>query len=149
MLKNINPLLTGELLQVLATMGHGDEVAIVDANFPADSVARSTRHGRPVVLAGASTPDAVRAVLSVVPLDEHVEAPVRRMGTGAHNGELPPVQGEVQAIVDEAAGRSWAMAEVERFAFYDAARDAYAVVLTAERRHFGNVLIKKGALPPD
>jgi L-fucose mutarotase len=63
--------------------------------------------------------------------------------------ELPEVQVEVQDVVDNAAGRSLPIGALERFAFYEAARGAYAVVLTGERRYFGNVLIKKGAIPPD
>lgn len=147
MLKNVDPLLTAELLGALAAMGHGDEVAVTDANFPADSVARGTCHGRVISLIGSSVPQAVAAILSVLPLDEFVDAPVRRMAAGT-TGAIPEVQQEVQAIVDQAAGRHWPMGDLERFAFYEAARGCYAVVLTGERRFFGNVLIKKGALPP-
>jgi L-fucose mutarotase len=146
MLRGIDPLLTAELLGVLAAMGHGDEVAVVDANFPADSVAGHTRHGRAVTLAGASMPEAVGAILTLLPLDAHVETPVHRMGDGGD--QLPEVQREVQAVVDAAAGRHWPVGELERFAFYEATRACYAVVLTGERRLYGNVLIKKGALPP-
>jgi len=92
MLKNIDPLLTPELLYVLAAMGHGDELAVIDANFPADSVARRTCHGRVVSLAGASMPEAVSAILSVLPLDEFVDKPVRRMAIDATSDELPEVQ---------------------------------------------------------
>lgn len=148
MLKNVHPLLTPELLQVLAAMGHGDEVAVVDANFPADSVARQTVHGRAVHLAGASVPDAVEALLTVLPLDEFVAAPVQKMAGGEVGGDMPEVQREVQAVVDAAAGRSWPLGALERFAFYDAARAAYAVVLTGETRIYANVLIKKGVVLP-
>jgi L-fucose mutarotase len=149
MLKNIDPLLSPELLFVLAAMGHGDEIAVVDANFPADSVAHGTCHGQVVSLAGASMPEAVVAILSVLPLDEFVDAPVRRMAVGDATDELAEVQREVQAVIDREAGRHWPMGVLERFAFYEAARGSYAVVLTGERRYFGNVLIKKGALPPE
>jgi L-fucose mutarotase len=148
MLNNIDPLLTPDLLFVLATMGHGDELAVVDANFPAQSVARRTCHGRVVPLAGVSMPAAVNAVLSLLPLDEFVHAPVRRMAVDSTDDQLPEVQREVQAVIDRAAGRHWPMGALERFAFYEAARGSYAVVLTGERRNFGNVLIKKGALQP-
>jgi L-fucose mutarotase len=148
MLKNINLLLTPELLQVLALMGHGDELAVVDANFPADSVSRRTAHGRVVTLAGVSMPEAARAILSLLPLDEFVEAPVHRMADDSADGELPEVQSEAQAVIDAAAGRHRPIAALERFAFYEAARSCYAVVLTGERRLYGNLLIKKGALPP-
>jgi L-fucose mutarotase len=148
MLKHIDPLLTPDLLAVLAAMGHGDEIAVVDANFPADSVARGTYHGRAVSLAAASMPEAVAAILSVLPLDEFVDAPVRRMGAGSGADELADVQQEVQAIIDDDSGRHWPMGVLDRFAFYEAARVSYAVVLTGERRYFGNVLIKKGVIPP-
>jgi L-fucose mutarotase len=148
MLKNIDPLLTPELLSVLAAMGHGDELAVTDANFPADSVARGTCHGRAISIAGASMPEVVAAIVSVLPLDEFVDAPVRRMAIDVTPDELPEVQQEVQAVIDEVSGRHWPMGALERFAFYEAARESYAVVLTGERRFYGNVLIKKGAMPP-
>ena len=148
MLKDIDPLLTPELLFVLAAMGHGDEIAVVDANFPADSVADGTCHGRVVSLAGISLPAAVDAILSVLPLDEFVEAPVRTMADASAPEELAEVQKEVQAIIDSDAGRHWPMGALERFAFYEAARGSYAVVLTGERRFCGNVLIKKGVVAP-
>src|ERR1035438_4570524 len=78
MLKNIDPPLTAELLSVLAAMGHGDELAVTDANFPADSVARGTCHGQVISVAGASLSQVVGAIVSVLPLDEFVDAPVRR-----------------------------------------------------------------------
>jgi L-fucose mutarotase len=148
MLKHVDPLLSPELLYVLAAMGHGDELAVVDANFPADSVARRTGYGRLVTMAGVPMPEAVRAILSLLPLDDFVDHPVHRMAVDTAPDELPPVQREVQAVVDAAAGRHWPMGGLERFSFYEAARGAYAVVLTGERRYFANVLIKKGAIPP-
>jgi L-fucose mutarotase len=149
MLKTIDPLLTPELLLVMAAMGHGDELAVVDANFPAASVALRTGYGRVVPLAGASMPEAVRAILTLLPLDDFVDTPVRRMAGDDSGDGLPEAQREVQAVIDEAAGRPWPTGVVERFAFYDAARNAYAVVLTGERRYYGNVLIRKGAIPPE
>lgn len=149
MLKNIDPLLTPELLYVLAAMGHGDDLVVVDANFPADAVARRTAWGRSVSLAGTATPAALRAILSLLPLDEFVEEPVRRMAVDKAPDEVPPVQREMQAVVDAAAGRSWPMGALERFAFYETARSAYAVVATGERRFWGCVLVKKGVVPPE
>jgi L-fucose mutarotase len=149
MLKKIDPLLTPELLYVLATMGHGDDLVVADANFPSDSVAQRTTHRRVVRLAGVDTPGAVRAILSVYPLDEAVDEPVRRMMVEGHPDEIPPVQRELQAVVDAAAGRRQPMGGVERFAFYEAARSAYAVVATGERRFWGCMLLKKGVVAPD
>jgi L-fucose mutarotase len=148
MLKNIDPLLTAELLSVLASMGHDDELAVTDANFPADSVARGTCRGQLVSVTAASLPEVVGAILSVLPLDEFVDAPVRRMADDVTPDELPEVQQEVQAVIDAASGKHWPMGVLERFAFYEAARGCYAVVQTGERRFYGNVLIRKGAIPP-
>jgi len=149
MLKNMDPLLSPDLLYVLAAMGHGDELAVVDANFPADSVARRTSYGRLVSLPGVSMPDVVRAVLSVLPLDEFVDAPVRRMAlVDSPPDTLAEVQQEVQGIIDAVVGRHWPMGALERFAFYEAAGGSYAIILTGERQLYGNVLIKKGALAP-
>ena len=99
-------------------------------------------------VAGASLPDTVRAVLSLLPLDEFVDQPVRRMAVDGAPDELPEVQREIQGAIDSAAGRQWPMGTLERFAFYEAARRAYALVLTGERRYYANVLVKKGAIPP-
>jgi len=96
MLKNLNPLLTPELLYVLAAMGHGDDLVLCDANFPAESVARTTVYGRPVRVAGADAPSAARAILSVLPLDEFVDVPASRMEVSDDPQVVPPVQQEVQ-----------------------------------------------------
>ena len=149
MLTNIDPLLTPELLHVLALMGHGDEIAVVDANFPADSVSRGTCHGRPLVLAGASATQVVTAILSVMPLDQYVDQPARTMEAPAGAEGAPPVQREVQDAVDAAVGRHSPLGGLERFAFYEAARNSYAVVLTSERRLYGNFILKKGVVPPE
>jgi L-fucose mutarotase len=93
-------------------------------------------------------PETAAAILTLIPLDEYVDAPVRAMEAGSGTGKLVPVQEEVQAVVDAEAGRHWPIGAVERFAFYEAARGAYAVVLTGECRLFGNVLIRKGVVPP-
>jgi len=147
-LRNLDPLLTPELLYVLAAMGHGDEIVVSDANFPAESVALTTAHGSVVWLAGADAPSAARAILSLLPLDEFVDAPARRMEVVGSPDEVPEVQREVQAEVDRAAGRPWPMGSLERFAFYEAAQHAYAVVATAERRFYGDFIFKKGVIPP-
>jgi L-fucose mutarotase len=148
MLKNVDPLLTPELLHVLALMGHGDDLVVCDTNFPVDSVARGTLHGRAVHLAGIDAPTAIRAILTLLPLDSFVDAPVLRMAPNDTPDELPPVQQEAQAVVDEAEGRHLPIAGVERFAFYDLARKAYAVVATGERRFWGCFVLKKGVIPP-
>ena len=149
MLKGVHPLLTPELLGVLAAMGHGDDLAVVDANFPATSVAVETAHGRPIYLPGASLAEAVEAVLSLFPLDSFVDQPALCMASDSGPSEMPPVQKEVQLVVDAAEGRHLPLGSLERFAFYEAAEASYAVVQTGERRWWGDVLLKKGAFVPE
>lgn len=146
MLKGIDPLLGGDLLRVLAEMGHGDDLALVDANFPAASVARATVSGALVRLDGADVVRAARAVLSVLPLDTFVETPVRRMEVVGAPDEVPEVQRLVQAEIDRAEGRACPMGALERFAFYEEARRAYAVLACGEGRAYGCFLLRKGVV---
>ncbi len=146
MLKNIDPILSPDLLRVLAAMGHGDDLAVVDANFPADSVARQTVVGKLIRLDGVDVVQAVSAILTVFPLDSFVESPARRMEIVGAPNEIPEVQQEVQREIDDAEGQSLPMASVERFAFYEEAKKAYAVVATTEGRAYGCFLLKKGVI---
>ena len=149
MLKGIDPLLNADVLQALRAMGHGDDVVLCDTNFPADSVARSTVLGRLLRIDNVTAPRAARAVLSVMPLDSFVDAPALRMEVVGKPDELPAVQQEMQAEVDRAEGRSWPMGSIERFAFYERAKQAYAVIVTGERRFYGCFIFKKGVIPPE
>ncbi len=149
MLKGIDPLLNADVLQALRAMGHGDDVVLCDTNFPADSVARSTVLGRLLRIDNVTAPRAARAVLSVMPLDSFVDAPALRMEVVGKPDELPPVQQEMQVEVDRAEGRSWPMGSIERFAFYERAKQAYAVIVTGERRFYGCFIFKKGVIPPE
>lgn len=149
MLKGIDPLLNADVLQALRAMGHGDDVVLCDTNFPADSVARSTVLGRLLRIENVTAPRAARAVLSVMPLDSFVDAPALRMEIVGKPDELPDVQREMQAEVDRAEGRSWPMGSIERFAFYEQAKRAYAVIVTGERRFYGCFIFKKGVIPPE
>jgi len=154
MLLRIDPLLNADILYVLRAMGHGDDLVICDANFPADSVAQQTVHGRLLRMENVTATRAVQAVLSVMPLDSFVEHPAERMEVVGHPSEMPAVQQEVQAEVDAAArsdaGReNWPMGSIERFAFYERAKRAYAVIVTGERRFYGCFILKKGVIPPE
>ena len=148
MLKNLNPLLTAELLYVLRSMGHGDELALVDCNFPAASVAEHTVSGRLVSLDGADLVQALEAILSVFPLDSFVEKPIHRMEVVDDPDELAPVQRDVEALVAQSSERQWAMGSFERHAFYERARESYAVVATGERRPYGCFILVKGVIGP-
>lgn len=149
MLKGIDPLLNADVLQALRAMGHGDDVVLCDANFPADSVARSTVLGRLLRIENVTAARAARAVLSVMPLDSFVDAPALRMEIVGKPDELPEVQREMQVEVDRAEGRSWPMGSIERFAFYEQAKQAYAVIVTGERRFYGCFIFKKGVIAPE
>lgn len=148
MLKNLHPLLNADVLYALRAMGHGDELVLCDANFPADSVARHTVLGKLLRIDGVSTTEAARAILSVLPLDNAVEHPVLRMEVMGEPHTVPPVQQELQDEVNAAEARIRPLGSIERFAFYEAARKAYCVIATGERRFYGCFLIKKGVLPP-
>lgn len=150
MLKNLNPLLSPDVLYALSAMGHGDEVVICDANFPADSVGRDSKLGRLLRMDGADSAQAVRAVLSILPLDTYVEAPAMRMEVVGDPQALPAVQREAQAEVDAAEQRSVPFAPIERHAFYARARKAYCVIATGELRGYGCFIFTKGViLAPD
>ncbi|BBE72778.1 RbsD/FucU family protein [Oharaeibacter diazotrophicus] len=149
MLKGLNPLLNGDVLNVLRSMGHGDDLVVCDTNFPGDSVARQTVWGRPIRMDGVSAPDAVAAVLSVMPLDSFVDFPAERMEVVGEAASLPAVQVEVQAAIDAAEGKPSPMGSIERHAFYARAKQAYAVLITGERRFYGCFVLKKGVIPPD
>ncbi len=143
MLKNIDPILGPELLAILRAMGHGDDIAIVDANFPATSSAK-----RLVRMDGVGTPRVVRAVVGVLPLDTFVPAAAFRMAVVGNPDDIPPITREFESLL-AAAGYHGEIEAIERFAFYDLAKSAYAVVATGERRFWGNLILKKGAIPPD
>ncbi|RUU08779.1 ribose ABC transporter [Mesorhizobium sp. M7A.T.Ca.TU.009.01.3.2] len=148
MLKGINPLLNADVLQALRAMGHGDDLIIADTNFPSDSVARQTALGR-VLRIDASAAQVVKAVLSLYPLDTFVDDSAARMEIVGKPSEIPPVQSEVQKEVDKAEGKSWPMIAVERYAFYERAKQAYCVIQTGERRFYGCFAFRKGVVPPD
>ena len=141
MLKGLDPLLNAELLCALAAMGHGDELAIVDRNFPAASLGR-----RIVRLEGADTARASHAILSVLPVDTVIEFPLIRMEVADHPAEIPPVQASFLHIAEEAEQRSLAVQALPRHAFYERVRSAYVVVTTGELRPYACFLIVKGVI---
>ena len=145
MLKGIDPLLTPELLRVLAEMGHGDEIVIADANFTAASLAV----GKPIVrLPGAGVERASQAVLSLLALDAAVAQPVAFMQVSEYpDGTLSALQRRMLAWLQQAGHAEPAQCEAtERFAFYDRVRGAFAIVLTSELQPYGNFLYKKGVI---
>lgn len=149
MLKGLDPRLNADVLYALRAMGHGDVIVLADTNFPSDAVASDTVHGQLLRMDNLTSAEAIEAVLSVLPLDTFVDDFAARMEVVGTADEIPPVQSEVQGAIDAAEGRSRPMVSVERFAFYDQAREAYAVIQTGERRFYGCFLLRKGVIPPD
>jgi L-fucose mutarotase len=143
MLKTLTRLHTPDLLHVLASMGHGDELALVDCHFPAVSMAR-----RLVRLDGADLPEALAACLHLMPLDSFVADPALRMEMVDDPARIPEVQALCEKIIDRAEGRHVALAGIERHAFYQRSQKAYAIVATGEMRPYGCLLIKKGVALP-
>jgi len=141
MLKGVNPLLSPELLYVLAAMGHGDELAIVDSNFPAASIGRKI-----VRLDGANVIDACTAIVGFLPLDTFVEYPIYRMQIVGDPEAVPTVQVEFLNVCETLEGRSLSVSSLSRQEFYDRAKLAFAVVATSEQRPYGCFLLVKGVI---
>jgi len=149
MLKGIDHRLNAEVLGALRAMGHGDVLILADTNFPADAVARATVTGQLLRMDNLTAAEAAEAILSVLPLDTFVPDFAGRMEVVGAADQVPPVQVEVQAAINAAEGADRPMIPIERFAFYDMARKAYAVVQTGERRFFGCFMFRKGVIPPE
>ena len=145
MLKGIDPILNADVLYALRAMGHGDDLIIADTNFPSDSVARETVLGE-VLRIDRSAADVIRAVLSLYPIDTFVDDAAARMQVVGEPNKILPVMEEVQAQVTAVNGPK--LIEIERFAFYDRSKKAYAVIQTGERRFYGCFAFRKGVVPP-
>ncbi len=142
MLKGVDPLLGPDLLALLRAMGHGDEIVIADANFPAAANARCL-----VRMDGVGAPQVARAILSVLPLDESSPAAAFRMQITGAPEEIPPIiRDYAEALAHEGYARP--IEGIERTAFYARARAAFGIVATGEKRLWGNLILKKGALAP-
>jgi L-fucose mutarotase len=144
MLKNIDPILSPELLAALRSMGHGDEIAIVDANYP------SASSGRPLIrLDGVTTTRAMDAVLSVLPLDAFVPCSAFRMQVVDDPSAEMPIFAEFRELLARHEPKLAKLDAIERFAFYERVRQCFAVIVTGERRLYGNILLKKGIIRPE
>lgn len=143
MLKNIPDILSPELLKYMMEMGHGDELVIADGNFPSASLAqrlvRADGHGVPALL---------EAILKVFPLDPYVERPVSLMAVVPGDPVETPIWGEYHGII-KASGEPHEQFEfMERYAFYERAKQAYTIVATSESALYANVILKKGCVSP-
>lgn len=143
MLKNIPPILGPDLLGILRAMGHGDEIAIVDANYPADAAGPAL-----VRLDGISATDTLDAILTLMPLDDFVDEAAICMQVVGNASKREPVMDAFEQILRQHEP-AMSLASLERFAFYDRVRTGYAIIQTGERRLYGNILLKKGIIRPD
>jgi L-fucose mutarotase len=142
MLKNIPPILGPDLLGILRAMGHGDEIAIVDANYPGDSAGPLL-----VRMDGISVTDVLDAVLTVMPLDDFVDEAAICMQVVGSAAQREPVMKEMDSIVKRHEPKM-ALSSMERFAFYERVSRGYAIIQSGERRLYGNILLKKGVIRP-
>lgn len=142
MLKSIPPILGPDLLYILRAMGHGDEIAIVDANYPGDSAGP-----RLVRLDGLGAAEVLDAILTLMPLDSFVDEQAICMQVVGSAQKREPVMDDFEAIV-KLHEPAMSLSSMERFAFYERVSSAYAIVQTGERRLYGNILLKKGIIRP-
>lgn len=146
MLKGIDRALNAELLNVLMSMGHGDDIVLCDINHPAASIASHTVYGKVVHLSGCDLKRATEAILSLMPLDTFVEAPVSRMKVVDDPDKVLPIFTEIGTIAERVEGRKVPIAALDRFAFYEAARQAYAIVRTSDPGPYGCFIFRKGVI---
>ena len=146
MLKGIDQRLSAEVVHVLMLMGHGDDLVICDVNHPAASIAKETTYGQLIDMAGCDIPTAARAILSLMPLDTFVLAPVSRMQVVGDPEAEVPVFARMQAVIDAAEGRRVEIQALERFDFYAAAKRAFAIIRTADSGPYGCFILKKGVV---
>lgn len=143
MLKNIPKILSPQLLKVLCEMGHGDEIVLADGNFPSESVGKNAV----VVRAdGLPLPELLDAILTLLPLDSYVEKPAALMAVVPGDPCKPDIWDEYKEILQKHGENPQNIEMTERFAFYERARNAYAVVATGEERIYTNILLKKGVV---
>lgn len=146
MLKSIDPILTPDLLWLLASMGHGDDLVFVDANHPAARIAKSTTSQRLIQLPGMSMEIAIHAIMTVYPLDDFDPDPVRVMMPVDDPDRVPDVQRAVLAEITHAAGRTVTPGKLSRPDFYRAASAGFGVVQVGDARGYGCFLIRKGVI---
>lgn len=146
MLKLIHPLMTPELLFVLQSMGHGDNIVICDRNHPATTIAASTTHGEPLTIFGANLEQLSEAILTHFPLDTFVDEPISRMEVVGNPGELVGAHTNMQRVADAAEGKPVSIRALERFDFYAEAARSFAIVQTSDAGPYGCFILKKGVL---
>ena len=143
MLKGIPTILSPELLKIMMEMGHGDEIVLADGNFPAASVAQ-----RLIRCDGHDIPTLLQAVLALYPLDQYVAKPVSLMAVVPGDKTETPIWDIYASVIKDHDSSFTEFDMVERFAFYERAKSAYAVVATSEGALYANIILKKGVIKP-
>ena len=144
MLKGIPKILSPELLKVLCEMGHSDRIVIADGNFPCESMGKNAKVIR---CDGHGVPELLDAILNVFPLDTYVETPVSLMQVMAGDNVETPIWDEYEKIVSKFDNRGKnAIGQIERFAFYEEAKKAYAIIATGESALYANIMLQKGVV---
>jgi L-fucose mutarotase len=150
MLKSVPKILSPELLKVISEMGHGDELVIADGNYPASSIAQNFCGGRLIRADGHGVPELLKAVLKLFPLDTYSEPNVMLMavteGDTAVPGGVPPIWDKFKAALAKAEGDAVKIGTIERFAFYERSKKAYAIVASGEPALYANIILKKGVV---
>lgn len=142
MLVGISPLIGPELLSTLCRMGHGDEIVLADAHFPGESCSRRCLRADGLLIA-----DLLEGILPLFALDTYVDHPVATMATVPGDQLDPAVESSYRQVIDRHWPDTPAIEQVERFAFYERTREAFAVVMTGDTAKYGNIILKKGVIP--
>ena len=143
MLKGLSPLLTPELLKILCEMGHGDEIVLADGNFPSEAIGQ-----RVVRLDAHVGTDVLKAIMSVFPIDTYSDPDAFLMEVVPGDNVEAPIWDEYSHIMKESEGETVRIGHIERFAFYERAKKAYAVIATGETALYANLILKKGVISP-
>lgn len=142
MLAGISPLIGPELLSTLCRMGHGDEIVLADAHFPGESCSRRCLRADGLLIA-----DLLEGILPLFALDTYVDHPVATMAPVPGDQLDPAVESTYRQVIDRHWPDTPAIEQVERFAFYERTREAFAVVMTGDTAKYGNIILKKGVIP--
>lgn len=144
MLKKIPPILSPELLKILMEMGHGDEIVIADGNFPSAALANHL-----IRLDGHGVSEILEAVMQFFPLDAYTEKPIALMAVVPGDPVEPTIWNTYQNIIKKEEPERCRIEWMERFAFYERAKKAYAVIATGETAIYANIILKKGVVIPE
>jgi len=143
MLKGVSTAISPELMSVMMKMGHGDELVLADGNFPADSSAQ-----RVVRADGLGVSAVLQAILKFFPIDTFVDNPALVMQPVQKEAAQPPIWKDFRKLLEMEEGRRIELAPIERFAFYERTKQAYAIVATSETALYANLILKKGVVMP-